>query len=65
MRCSIWVCLCVSAKTLLELAEGSTVSTATKFFVDAGLSSRLTGSEALTMLAPLNEAFKGDTHPSV
>uniref|UniRef100_A0A8C7XHT3 Transforming growth factor-beta-induced protein ig-h3 n=1 Tax=Oryzias sinensis TaxID=183150 RepID=A0A8C7XHT3_9TELE len=48
-----------SAKTLLELAEGSTVSTATKFFVDAGLSSRLTGSEALTMLAPLNEAFKG------
>ncbi|RVE67524.1 hypothetical protein OJAV_G00104430 [Oryzias javanicus] len=48
-----------SAKTLLELAEGSAVTTAAKLFVDAGLSSRLTGSEALTMLAPLNEAFKG------
>ncbi|KAM9377214.1 transforming growth factor-beta-induced protein ig-h3 [Pholidichthys leucotaenia] len=48
-----------SAKTLLELAESSTVSTATKLFVDAGLSSHLTGSEALTMLAPLNDAFKG------
>ncbi|XP_024139583.2 transforming growth factor-beta-induced protein ig-h3 [Oryzias melastigma] len=48
-----------SAKTLLELAEGSTVSTATKLFVGAGLSSRLTGSEALTMLAPVNEAFRG------
>uniref|UniRef100_A0A1A7YNM2 Transforming growth factor-beta-induced protein ig-h3 n=1 Tax=Iconisemion striatum TaxID=60296 RepID=A0A1A7YNM2_9TELE len=48
-----------SAKTLLELAEGSSVSTATKLFVDAGLSSHLTGSEALTMLAPLNDAFKG------
>ncbi|XP_017293516.1 transforming growth factor-beta-induced protein ig-h3 [Kryptolebias marmoratus] len=48
-----------SAKTLLELAEGSSVTTATRLFVDAGLSSHLTGSEALTMLAPLNEAFKG------
>ncbi|XP_037531595.1 transforming growth factor-beta-induced protein ig-h3 [Nematolebias whitei] len=48
-----------TAKTLLELAEGSSVSVATKLFVDAGLSSHLTGSEALTMLAPLNEAFKG------
>uniref|UniRef100_A0A1A8RFD6 Transforming growth factor-beta-induced protein ig-h3 n=1 Tax=Nothobranchius rachovii TaxID=451742 RepID=A0A1A8RFD6_9TELE len=47
-----------SAKTLLELAEGSSVSTVTKLFVDAGLSSHLTGSEALTMLAPLNDAFK-------
>uniref|UniRef100_A0A3P9P597 Transforming growth factor-beta-induced protein ig-h3 n=2 Tax=Poecilia reticulata TaxID=8081 RepID=A0A3P9P597_POERE len=48
-----------SAKTLLELAEDSSVSTATRLFVDAGLSSHLTGSEALTMLAPLNDAFKG------
>uniref|UniRef100_A0A3B3TH94 Transforming growth factor, beta-induced n=2 Tax=Poecilia latipinna TaxID=48699 RepID=A0A3B3TH94_9TELE len=47
-----------SAKTLLELAEDSSVSTATRLFVDAGLSSHLTGSEALTMLAPLNDAFK-------
>ncbi|XP_072251199.1 transforming growth factor-beta-induced protein ig-h3 [Leuresthes tenuis] len=48
-----------SAKTLLELAEGSSVSTATRLFVDAGLASHLTGSEALTMLAPLNDAFTG------
>lgn len=48
-----------SAKTLLELAEGSSVSTATKLFIEAGLTSHLTGSEALTMLAPLNEGFKG------
>ncbi|XP_034546322.1 transforming growth factor-beta-induced protein ig-h3-like [Notolabrus celidotus] len=48
-----------SAKVLLELAEGSTVSTASKLFVEAGLSSHLTGSEALTLLAPLDEAFKG------
>ncbi|XP_029917728.1 transforming growth factor-beta-induced protein ig-h3 [Myripristis murdjan] len=48
-----------SAKTLLELAEGSTVATATKLFVDAGLKPQLTGSEALTLLAPLDDAFKG------
>uniref|UniRef100_A0A4W6BIF4 Transforming growth factor-beta-induced protein ig-h3 n=1 Tax=Lates calcarifer TaxID=8187 RepID=A0A4W6BIF4_LATCA len=48
-----------SAKTLLELAEGSAVATATKLFVEAGLSPHLTGSEPLTMLAPLNDAFKG------
>lgn len=48
-----------SAKTLLELAEGSSVATATKLFVDAGLSSHLTGSEPLTLLAPLDDAFKG------
>uniref|UniRef100_A0A3Q1EJH7 Transforming growth factor-beta-induced protein ig-h3 n=1 Tax=Acanthochromis polyacanthus TaxID=80966 RepID=A0A3Q1EJH7_9TELE len=48
-----------SAKTLLELAEGSSVAMATKLFVEAGLTSHLTGSEALTMLAPLDEAFKG------
>uniref|UniRef100_A0A3Q3IGB1 Transforming growth factor-beta-induced protein ig-h3 n=1 Tax=Monopterus albus TaxID=43700 RepID=A0A3Q3IGB1_MONAL len=48
-----------SAKTLLELAEGSSVSTATRLFVAAGLRPQLTGSEALTMLAPLDSAFKG------
>lgn len=48
-----------SAKVLLELAEGSNVATATKLFVEAGLTSHLTGSEALTMLAPLDDAFKG------
>lgn len=48
-----------SAKVLLELAEGSSVDMATKLFVEAGLSPHLTGSEALTMLAPLDEAFKG------
>ncbi|MEQ2212485.1 hypothetical protein XENOCAPTIV_000325, partial [Xenoophorus captivus] len=47
-------------KTLLELAEDSPVSMATRLFVDAGLSSYLTGSETLTMLAPLNDAFKGN-----
>uniref|UniRef100_A0A674P9Q3 Transforming growth factor-beta-induced protein ig-h3 n=1 Tax=Takifugu rubripes TaxID=31033 RepID=A0A674P9Q3_TAKRU len=49
-----------SAKVLLELAEGSSVTVATQLFVDAGLVSHLKGSEALTMLAPLDEAFKGD-----
>jgi len=48
-----------SAKTLLELAEGSVVTTATKMFVDAGLTSHLSGSEALTLLAPQNQAFTG------
>uniref|UniRef100_UPI0037E9B542 transforming growth factor-beta-induced protein ig-h3 n=1 Tax=Semicossyphus pulcher TaxID=241346 RepID=UPI0037E9B542 len=48
-----------SAKVLLELAEGSSVATAAKLFVEAGLTPHLTGSEALTLLAPLDEAFKG------
>ncbi|KAM9357200.1 transforming growth factor-beta-induced protein ig-h3 [Symphorus nematophorus] len=48
-----------SAKVLLELAEGSSVATATRLFVEAGLTPHLTGSEALTMLAPLDDAFKG------
>ncbi|KAF7654508.1 hypothetical protein LDENG_00068950 [Lucifuga dentata] len=48
-----------SAKTLMELTEDSSVTTATKLFVDAGLSTHLMGSEALTMLAPLDNAFKG------
>uniref|UniRef100_A0A8C5NAQ5 Transforming growth factor-beta-induced protein ig-h3 n=1 Tax=Gouania willdenowi TaxID=441366 RepID=A0A8C5NAQ5_GOUWI len=49
-----------SAKTLLELAQGLPVSTVTQLFVEAGLSDHLTGSEALTMIAPLNDAFKGE-----
>ncbi|XP_068460308.1 transforming growth factor-beta-induced protein ig-h3 [Clinocottus analis] len=48
-----------SAKVLLELAEDSPVATATKLFVEAGLSPHLTGSEALTMLTPLDDAFTG------
>uniref|UniRef100_H3CBW8 Transforming growth factor-beta-induced protein ig-h3 n=1 Tax=Tetraodon nigroviridis TaxID=99883 RepID=H3CBW8_TETNG len=48
-----------SAKVLLELAESSSVTVATKLFVEAGLASHLTGSEPLTMLAPLDEAFRG------
>lgn len=49
----------LTAKTLLELAEGSSVSTATRLFVEAGLGPQLSGSEALTLLTPLNDAFKG------
>uniref|UniRef100_A0AAY4DD17 Transforming growth factor-beta-induced protein ig-h3 n=1 Tax=Denticeps clupeoides TaxID=299321 RepID=A0AAY4DD17_9TELE len=52
-----------SAKTLMELGEGSNVDTASKMFVDAGLSTHLSGSEAVTMLAPLNDAFKGRPTP--
>ncbi|KAL3060934.1 hypothetical protein OYC64_009196 [Pagothenia borchgrevinki] len=48
-----------SAKVLLELAEGSAVATATQLFVEAGLTPHLTGSEPLTMLAPLDAAFTG------
>ncbi|KAJ3587351.1 hypothetical protein NHX12_010949 [Muraenolepis orangiensis] len=48
-----------SAKTLLELMEDSKVTTANKMFVEAGLGPRLTGAEALTLLAPLDDAFKG------
>lgn len=35
------------------------MATASKLLVEAGLSPRLTGSEALTLLAPLDDAFKG------
>ncbi|XP_041653548.1 transforming growth factor-beta-induced protein ig-h3 isoform X2 [Cheilinus undulatus] len=48
-----------SAKVLLELAEGSSLATAARLFVEAGLTPHLTGSEALTLMAPLDEAFKG------
>lgn len=48
-----------AAKTLLELAEGSNVALATRLFVEAGLSPQLKGSEALTLLVPLDDGFKG------
>jgi small neutral amino acid transporter SnatA (MarC family) len=47
------------AKTLLELMEGSTVTKAQQMFVDTGLGPLLSGSEALTLLAPQDDAFKG------
>uniref|UniRef100_A0A8C2DZY7 Transforming growth factor-beta-induced protein ig-h3 n=1 Tax=Cyprinus carpio TaxID=7962 RepID=A0A8C2DZY7_CYPCA len=46
-----------SAKTLMELAEGSVVTTASKLFKDAGLTDHLIGSEAVTLLAPLNDSL--------
>ncbi|GAA6067314.1 transforming growth factor-beta-induced protein ig-h3, partial [Tachysurus ichikawai] len=49
-----------SVKTLKELAEGDPqVSTATRLFTDAGLNPQLSGSEAFTLIAPQNDAFKG------
>lgn len=48
-----------SAKTLLELAEGSNVAVATRLFGEAGLNTHLTGTEALTLITPLDDAFKG------
>ncbi|XP_053362111.1 transforming growth factor-beta-induced protein ig-h3 [Clarias gariepinus] len=49
-----------SVKTLKELAESvPQVSTATKLFTDAGLNPQLSGSEAFTLMAPQNDAFKG------
>lgn len=53
------LCFCLPAKTLMELAEGSVVTTASKLLNDAGLNDHLIGSEAVTLLAPLNDAFKG------
>ncbi|XP_076994630.1 transforming growth factor-beta-induced protein ig-h3 isoform X1 [Tamandua tetradactyla] len=53
-----------SAKTLFELAAESDVSTAIDLFRQAGLSSHLSGSEKLTLLAPLNSVFKDET-PSI
>uniref|UniRef100_A0A8C1ZNP5 Transforming growth factor-beta-induced protein ig-h3 n=1 Tax=Cyprinus carpio TaxID=7962 RepID=A0A8C1ZNP5_CYPCA len=46
------------SRWLEELAEGSVVTTASKLFKDAGLTDHLIGSEAVTLLAPLNDAFK-------
>ncbi|XP_009692873.1 PREDICTED: transforming growth factor-beta-induced protein ig-h3 [Cariama cristata] len=47
-----------SAKTLFELAQESEVSKSMDFFRQAGLSSHLTGSERVTLLAPVNDVFK-------
>lgn len=48
------------AKTLLELAAESDVSTAIDLLRQAGLSTHLSGKEQLTFLAPLNSVFKGN-----
>ncbi|XP_069508704.1 transforming growth factor-beta-induced protein ig-h3 [Ambystoma mexicanum] len=53
-----------SAKTLFELAKDTDVSTAIDLFRQAGLSSHLEGKERVTVLAPLNTAFK-DATPAV
>uniref|UniRef100_A0A8D0GWP8 Transforming growth factor-beta-induced protein ig-h3 n=1 Tax=Sphenodon punctatus TaxID=8508 RepID=A0A8D0GWP8_SPHPU len=53
-----------SAKTLFELAKESDVSASIDLFRQAGLSSHLTGSEQVTLLAPINSVFK-DRTPSV
>ncbi|KAJ1127393.1 hypothetical protein NDU88_005795 [Pleurodeles waltl] len=50
-----------AAKTLFELAKDTEVSTAIDLFRQAGLSSHLTGKEGVTVIAPLNTAFKGTT----
>ncbi|XP_061749234.1 transforming growth factor-beta-induced protein ig-h3-like isoform X2 [Nerophis ophidion] len=52
-----------SAKTLLELTESSNVATATRMFVEAGLSPQLKGSQPLTVLAPVDHAFTGVSSP--
>ncbi|KAJ0023540.1 hypothetical protein NQD34_003439 [Periophthalmus magnuspinnatus] len=49
-----------SAKTLLEISESSNVAMATKLLVEPGLTTHLTGTEAMTLLAPQDEAFKGE-----
>lgn len=54
-----YVWLFFSAKTLFELAQESEVSKSMDFFRQAGLSSHLTGSERVTLLAPVNDVFKG------
>lgn len=48
-----------AAKTLFELAKDTDVSTVIDLFRQAGLSSHLTRNESVTVLAPLNTAFKG------
>lgn len=47
------------AKTLFELAAESDVSTAVDLFRQAGLGTHLSGTERLTLLAPMNSVFKG------
>ncbi|XP_008055763.1 transforming growth factor-beta-induced protein ig-h3 isoform X1 [Carlito syrichta] len=52
-----------SAKTLFELAAESDVSTVIDLFRQAGLGTHLSGSERVTLLAPLNSIFKDGTPP--
>lgn len=52
-------CFYPAAKTLFELAAESDVSTSVNLFRQAGLGTHLSGSESLTLLAPLNTVFKG------
>eukprot|EP00069_Balaena_mysticetus_P001658 bmy_03832T0 len=52
-----------SAKTLFELAAESDVSTAVDLFRQAGLGTHLSGTERLTLLAPMNSVFKDGTPP--
>ncbi|XP_007114326.1 transforming growth factor-beta-induced protein ig-h3 isoform X2 [Physeter macrocephalus] len=52
-----------SAKMLFELAEESDVSTAVDLFRQAGLGTHLSGTERLTLLAPMNSVFKDGTPP--
>ncbi|KYO20319.1 transforming growth factor-beta-induced protein ig-h3 [Alligator mississippiensis] len=47
-----------AAKTLFELGQESEVTTSIDLFRQAGLNSHLTGNERLTLLAPINSAFK-------
>uniref|UniRef100_A0A5F8H036 Transforming growth factor-beta-induced protein ig-h3 n=1 Tax=Monodelphis domestica TaxID=13616 RepID=A0A5F8H036_MONDO len=47
-----------SAKTLFELATESDVSTSIDLYRQANLGSHLSGTEHLTLLAPLNSVFK-------
>ncbi|XP_068947989.1 transforming growth factor-beta-induced protein ig-h3 [Petaurus breviceps papuanus] len=47
-----------SAKTLFELAAESDVSVSIDLYKQAGLGSHLSGTERLTLLAPLNSVFK-------
>ncbi|XP_044515874.1 transforming growth factor-beta-induced protein ig-h3 [Gracilinanus agilis] len=47
-----------AAKTLFELATESDVSTSIDLYRQAGLGSHLSGTERLTLLAPLNSVFK-------
>lgn len=55
----------LAAKTLLELAAESDVSTAIHLLRQAGLSTHLSGKESLTFLAPLNSVFKGSMENTV
>ncbi|XP_053152730.1 transforming growth factor-beta-induced protein ig-h3 isoform X2 [Hemicordylus capensis] len=50
-----------SAKNLFELGQESDVSRAMDLFRQAGLNSHLTGSERLTLLAPINSFFEGQS----